>query len=77
MEGIPPGRPLTKKEVAAALGVSEKTLARLVSTHRLSKPKRQGKQHRWFEADVQIYLYRQARGDFDDLPPLEEEDEEG
>lgn len=72
MDGITPGRTLGISEVASRLGVHEKTVYEMVRTARLSRPRRQGNRNTWFEADVAVYFWRLARGDFDDLPPVDD-----
>lgn len=57
---------LTRKQVAQRLRVGVKTLDRLVERGHLAQPRRPGGgQPRWFAGDVDTYLWRLARGDFD------------
>jgi excisionase family DNA binding protein len=49
---------LTAEEVAAMLGVSERTLWRLLSAGKLPKPVRFGRNTRWREAEVKAWIER-------------------
>lgn len=60
---------LTKKAVAARLAVSERTIQRLVAEGKLVRPMKIGNQFRWFEEDVEAYLYLVSRGFFRRWPP--------
>ena len=63
-----PPRLLTVKQVAARLNCSEKTVHRLVAQGRLSRPRQLVRGVvRWLARDVEVYLYRLWRGDFE--PP--------
>lgn len=54
------------KEVSRMLGVSGKTVAKLVEIGRLAKPRTvHGKIKRWFPRDVETYLERLYRGEFE------------
>lgn len=58
---------LSWKEVARLLGVSLSTVRRLVDEKRLPRPKNVApKTPRFFRRDVEIYLDRLQRGDFDE-----------
>lgn len=47
------------------LGVSERTVYRLVEHGHLLRPRVVGGAKRWFPGDVKVYLYRLRRGDFE------------
>ncbi len=47
---------LTAEEVAAMLGVSERTLWRLLSAGKVPKPVRFGRNTRWREAEVKEWI---------------------
>ncbi len=76
MDGITPGKTLGISEVSVRLGVDQRTVRKFVQTGRLSKGRRQGKRNVWFEADLAVYHWRLARGDFEDLPPIKDEEED-
>jgi predicted DNA-binding transcriptional regulator AlpA len=64
-------RLLTARDVARQLEVSVRTVWRLVELGRLCKPRKQGTA-RWFQKDVDVYLWRLMRGDFDEDDPAEQ-----
>lgn len=58
---------LSVKEVAKRLDCSSAQVWRLVREGKLSKPvEHAGK--RWYAKDLEVYLWRLARGDFDAKP---------
>jgi predicted DNA-binding transcriptional regulator AlpA len=74
-----PGRPLSLKEIAHALGVSERTVRRMVSARQFPPPAHTpGGRPVWFEGDVEVYRYLVARGLFapGEPPAIPEEDED-
>ncbi len=72
MDGITPGKTLGISEVASRLGCHEKTVYEMVRSGRLSRPRRQGNRNTWCEADIHIYQFRLLRGDFEELPPVDD-----
>ncbi len=53
-------------DVAAALGCSESSVKKLVGEGKLRKPRHILRSAVWFEADVDEYLRRLDRGDFEE-----------
>ena len=54
------------EKVAEMLDVSESTVRRLVKDGRLPEPRHIRSQARWFVHDVETYLRRLDRGEFED-----------
>lgn len=65
---------LQKKQVAARLNCSSRTIDRLVAEGKLARPSYVGGRPCWAAMDVEVYLWRVLRRDFDDIPPPAEED---
>jgi excisionase family DNA binding protein len=53
-------RLLSKKQVADALGLSQRSVDRLVATRRMPLPLRFGRTVRWRPSDIAAYLERSA-----------------
>ena len=60
---------LSKTEVIQYLGVSDRTLEKLVSAKRFPPPLRLGKTVRWAESVVENWLHKQLEQQFDWQPP--------
>jgi excisionase family DNA binding protein len=67
--GQNPRRFLTKKDIAARLEVSERTVERLVREGKLVRPMRIGDRNKWLEEDLEAYLHLLSRGYFRPWPP--------
>lgn len=73
----PFGRPLSLKEVALALGCSERSVRRLVKDRHFPPPRHTpGGKPCWFSRDVEAYLYLLARGHFEpgEIPDIPDEE---
>lgn len=79
MPDDPFGRPLTLKEIAHALGCSERTFRRLVKSRHFPPPRHTpGGKPCWFERDIETYRYLLARGHFEpgEIPDFADEDDD-
>ncbi len=57
---------LSLKRVSNILGLSERTVERMVEEGKLSRPRHKaGGQRVWFYGDVVVYRWRFLRGDFE------------
>ncbi len=65
--------PLSLKEVASRLTVSERTVQRLVKLGKFPPPVYFGAHPRWFPKDVESYLWLRMRSADGSKPEMEEE----
>ena len=71
MSPTPSMQLLKLEDLAQRLGCSTATVRRLVRAGHLPPGRKllpEGDARRWFEQDLQVYLWRLARGEFDSPP---------